>query len=161
MDKLHRRVICRNNSWKLYPSSQIFCTSIASGASDKFHVCLHTLVPCLSAEVTWTPPDSFFQGVEPFRRAELGFSISVSIKMWCHMSAPDFYFAFWPNKDSSFSMQGSIVGKFPEQEPFFGALPLHKTATALKPGKNVNDRWSTQWAWIGNMRLLGLSRYLQ
>ena len=56
------------------------------------------------------------------------------------MSAPDFYFAFWPNKDSSFSMQGSIVGKFPEQEPFFGALPLHKTATALKPGKNVNDR---------------------
>ena len=62
------------------------------------------------------------------------------------MSAPDFYFAFWPNKDSSFSMHGSIVGKFPEQEPFFGAFPLHKTATALKPGKNVNDRRSMQWA---------------
>ena len=65
---------------------------VVQGASDNFHVCLLTLVPCLSAEVTLTPPDSFFQEVEPFRRAELGFSISVSIKMWYHMSAPDFLF---------------------------------------------------------------------
>ena len=123
----------------------------------KFHVCLLTLAPCLSAEVTLTPPDSFFQEVEPFRRAELGFSI----KMWYHWSDADFYFAFWPNKDSSFSMHGSTIGKFPKQKPFFGALLLYKTATALKPGQDVNDRRSTQWAWIGNTRLLGLSRYLQ
>ena len=148
-----------NNSWKFYPSYQIFCTSTASGANEKFHVCLLTLVSCLSAEVTLTPPDSFFQEVEPFRRAELGFSISVSIKMWFRRSAADFHFAFWPNKDSSFMV--APKENFLNKNRFFGALPLYKTATTLKPGKNVNDRRSTQWAWIGNTRLLVLSRYLQ
>ena len=150
------RVICCDNSWKFYPSSQIFCTSTAGGANEKFHVCLLTLVPCLSAEVTLIPPDSFFQEVEPFARAELGSSISVYVKIWFQMSAADSYFAFWPNKDSSFSIAGTTVGK-----TVFWALPFYKTATTLKPGKNVNDRRSTQWAWIGNTRLLVLSRYLQ